>query len=141
MIEIINQQKRYRINTKIFKSLVNKLLKFYKIERPEIIVAFVNNKTIQILNHKFLGKKAPTDVLSFPIKEKAVDGKFYFGDIIISVPIAKKQSVLKKHSLERELQLLTLHGFLHLYGFEHYKGLEEEEKKMTDVLIGNEHGI
>jgi probable rRNA maturation factor len=98
-------------------------------------VAFVNNAVIKELNQKFRQKDKPTDVLSFPMKEKGANGKYYLGDIIISVPQAFKQSFKREHNLERELEILTLHGFLHLIGFEHDKGIEEEEEKMRDYLL------
>ena len=74
-------------------------------------------------------------MLSFPVGEKGADGKYYLGDIIISVPKAHDQSLERKHSLEREMEILTIHGFLHLLGYEHFKGLEKEEKKIKKLLL------
>lgn len=140
MIEIINQQRRHRIDTNPFKNLLNRLIAHYKLQDPEITLAFVNNKAIKELNTKFLKKNTTTDVLSFPIGEKGSDGKFYLGDIIISVPKANKQSKEKKHDLERELEFLAVHGFLHLLGFEHFEGIEEEEGKIRKFLLKGENG-
>ncbi len=135
MIEILNQQKRHRINKNRFKSLFHKLCSHYKIQNAEITLAFVTNQVIRGLNRKFLNKNTFTDVLSFPIREKGADGKFYLGDIIISAPKAFEQCSQEKHSLERELEYLTIHGFLHLNGYEHFKGLEEEEEKIRKLLF------
>jgi probable rRNA maturation factor len=95
----------------------------------------VNNKTIQELNHKFLDKNAPTDVLSFPVGEKGADGRYYMGDIIISAQKAHDQAQEHNHSIERELEILIIHGFLHLLGYEHSKGLEKEEKKIKKLML------
>ena len=135
MIEILNQQKRHRINIDKFKSLLHKLCAHYKIKNTEITLAFVTNQAIRELNRKFLNKNTFTDVLSFPIREKGADGKFYLGDIIISAPQAFRQSSQEKHGLERELEYLTIHGFLHLNEYEHFKGLEEEEEKIRKLLF------
>ncbi|MBN1222520.1 MAG: rRNA maturation RNase YbeY, partial [Candidatus Aminicenantes bacterium] len=89
---------------------------------------------------KFLQKDAPTDVLSFPIREKGADGKYYLGDIIISVPQAFKQAKGKKHSLEREMKMLAIHGFLHLLGYEHFEGMEEEETRITNLVFEGKNG-
>lgn len=140
MIEILNQQNRYPINVKTFKDLLDMMISFYSLQNPEITLAFVNNAAIRKLNLRFLQKDAPTDVLSFPLGDKGPDGKYYLGDIIISVPQAAKQSAPKKHLLERELKILTIHGFLHLLGFEHFKGIEEEEEKIKDILFKNKNG-
>ena len=45
--------------------------------------------------------------------------KEYLGDIIISVETAQRQALDRNHSLERELQILVIHGLLHLLGHDH----------------------
>jgi len=135
MIEIINRQRKRTINKNRFQVLLARLVEHYRLDDPEVTLAFVNDKTIQELNFRFLKKNVPTDVLSFPVGEKGADGKYYLGDIIISVPKAHDQSVEREHSLEREMEILTIHGFLHLLGYEHFKGLEKEEKKIKKLLL------
>jgi probable rRNA maturation factor len=136
MVEILNQQKRYRLDLGRYEVLLGKLTTYYRLGSPEITLAFVNNKAMRDLNRRFMQKDTPTDVLSFPIRDTGPDGKYYLGDIILCVPYAKRQSQALGHSLERELELLTLHGFLHLQGFEHGKGLEKEELKVRERLLG-----
>jgi len=135
MIEIINRQKKHKINKKRYKGLLERLVHQYQLDSPEITLAFVNNETIKELNQKFLKKNAPTDVLSFPVGERGADGKYYLGDIIISVQKALDQSEAENHNLERELEILIIHGFLHLMGFEHSKGLEREEEKIRNLML------
>jgi probable rRNA maturation factor len=137
MIEIINQQHRYWLNIRKFKELLKRLSTHYKLNDPEITLVFTDNRAIKKLNKQYLKKNAPTDVLSFPIGEKGADGKYYLGDIVISVPQAFKQCFSEKHGLERELEFLTIHGFLHLLGYEHSEGIEEEEEKMENLLSEN----
>lgn len=135
MIEIINRQRKRTINKNRFQVLLARLVDHYHLDDPDVTLAFVNNKTIQELNYKFLNKNAPTDVLSFPVGEKGADGKYYMGDIIISVPKAHEQAKEQEHNLEREMEILTIHGFLHLLGYEHFKGLEKEEKKIKKLML------
>lgn len=140
MIQILNQQPRYWINTKKFKALLKRLIQRYKLKNPEVSLVFVDTKAIKKLNRQFLKKNSPTDVLSFSLKEKAIDGKFYLGDIVISVPQAFKQCFSARHGLEKELELLTIHGFLHLLGYEHFKGIEEEEEKIRKLMLEGNYG-
>lgn len=137
MIEIINQQHRYWLNIRKFKELLKRLSTHYKLNDPEITLVFTDNRAIKKLNKQYLKKDASTDVLSFPIGEKGADGKYYLGDIVISVPQAFKQCFSEEHGLERELEFLTIHGFLHLLGYEHSEGIEEEEEKMENLLSEN----
>jgi len=130
MIAILNRQKKNPVRTRAFERLLGELAARYRLADPEVSLAFVGEQAIRTLNRKFMKKDKPTDVLSFPLGEKGPDGKFYLGDIIIAVPVAVRQAREKGHSLDRELRLLAIHGFLHLLGFDHFVGIEEEERKV-----------
>lgn len=135
MIEILNRQKKCPVDIERFERLLKKLVRRYQLNRPEIVLAFVADPEIRDLNRRFRKKDKPTDVLSFPLNERGSDGKFYLGDIIIAVPTAIVQAADLGHSLDRELEYLTVHGFLHLLGFEHGKGHEAEEEKIRRELL------
>jgi len=135
MITILNRQKKHRIPTRAFERLFAELARRYRLADPEVSLAFVGERAIRTLNRKFMKKDRPTDVLSFPLGEKGPDGKFYLGDIVIAVPVAFRQAREKGHSLDRELRLLALHGFLHLLGYDHFKGIEEEERKLHRIYL------
>ncbi len=140
MISVFNQQNKYWINTKNLFRLLEKCAAAYGHALSEMTLVLVNNRKIKKLNQEFLNKNSATDVLSFPIRDKSPDGRFYLGDIIISVPYAFAQCRRLEHGLERELELLTIHGFLHLCGFEHAAGLEEEEEKLRIQMLKGYHG-
>jgi len=127
MITIINRQTKHPVRAKAFERLLADLVRSYRLRGPEVTLAFVGERAIRTLNRKWMKKDRPTDVLSFPLGEKAPDGKFYLGDIVIAVPVAARQARAKGCSLESELRLLTIHGFLHLLGYDHFAGIEEEE--------------
>jgi len=135
MITIINRQKKSPVRIRAFDRLLADLAKRYRLGDPEVTVAFVGERAIRTLNRKFMKKDKPTDVLSFPLGEKAPDGKFYLGDIVISVPVAARQAREKGHGLDRELRLLAIHGFLHLLGYDHFAGIEEEERKAHRLYL------
>jgi len=135
MIEIINRQKKRRIRTKAFERLLADLGRQYRLADPEVTLAFVGDRAIRTLNRKFMKKDRPTDVLNFPLGEKGPDGKYYLGDIVIAVPVAARQAREKGHSLDRELRLLAIHGYLHLLGFDHFAGIEEEERKAHRLYL------
>jgi probable rRNA maturation factor len=130
MIIILNRQKRHPVRTKAFERLLRELAVRYRREKAEVTLSFVGDRAIRTLNRKWMKKDKPTDVLSFPLGEKAPDGTFYLGDIVISVPVAARQARAKGHGLERELRLLAIHGYLHLLGYDHFAGIEEEERKL-----------
>lgn len=121
--------------------LIDRVLQFAAKEEDvqseaEMSVSFVDNKEIQIVNRNYRQKDEPTDVISFAMQEEGeqemkiigAEMPVLLGDIIISVDKAKEQAEEYKHTLERELSFLALHGFLHLLGYDHMN--DEDEKKM-----------
>jgi len=134
MIIITNRQSRHKVSPRRFKVLLEKLARRYRLRDPEVSLSFVGPERIRDLNRRYLKKNAPTDVLSFPLGEKAADGKYYLGDIVIAPEKAWRQSREKGHSLEQEMEILTVHGFLHLLGHDHSARMEKEEAGIYRTL-------
>jgi probable rRNA maturation factor len=78
---------------------------------------FAGDRELRRVNRHFRGKDRPTDVLSFP-GARGPDG-WHLGDVLISVPAARRQAAAAGHSAEREVKLLLLHGLLHCLGYDH----------------------
>lgn len=74
---------------------------------------------IKDLNKRFRKKNKPTDVLSF-----GSDQTDLIGSIVIDLDTAGQQAKEFKHSLEREVLELFIHGCLHLLGFDHENYLD-----------------
>ncbi len=92
----------------------------------ELSVVLTDDAQLRALNRDYLDEDAVTDVLSFPSGETDPEsGALYLGDIVISIPRAQAQAQESGHSLEDEIQLLTVHGALHLLGHDH---ADEDEK-------------
>ncbi len=91
-----------------------------------INILISDDAQLQELNRQYRGIDAPTDVLSFPMDfiDPEADQP-HLGVLAISYPQAQAQAKAGGHSVEAELQLLTIHGALHLLGHDH---LEEAEK-------------
>jgi probable rRNA maturation factor len=81
-----------------------------------------DDRELQRLNRRFLGKDFPTDVLSFPAGETARPGEpvpGLLGELAISAKRAAKQAREFGHPVEDEIRILMLHGVLHLVGMDH----------------------
>jgi probable rRNA maturation factor len=95
------------------------------------------------LHIQWMDLPGPTDVLSFPMDEikphSAANGPGVIGDIVLCPDFAAQQAV--GHSLQEELELLTVHGVLHLLGYDH---AEPEEHKvmfgLQDELLAEWRG-
>jgi probable rRNA maturation factor len=108
----------------------------------DLTVALTGDEHIRALSRDFLGKDAPTDVLSFPANEPNPEtGRLYLGDIIISLPRAVEQSASRGHAVEAEMQLLVVHGVLHLLGHDHAEADEKDRMWAAQAEVLEKLGI
>ena len=94
------------------------------LEHLEISVLFVNDAGMRRLNNLYRGIDRTTDVLSFPLisaKPALHSRHLLLGDIVISLPQAKRQAEEYGTTFNRELSRLLVHGLLHLLGYDHEK--------------------
>ncbi len=103
------------------------------IDDAEVSLVLTGDGRLEELNRTWRGVGAPTDVLSFPDGETLPDGLRFLGEIVISVDTARAQARRLGHSLERELEELTLHGVLHLAGYDHEADGGEMERLELDL--------
>jgi probable rRNA maturation factor len=143
-IIIKNQQKIIPVNKKAAKAIALKTLTIFHSHakifgeggganlRGELTVVFVDNKAIQKLNYRFLGKRQPTDVLCFDLSEK---GRF-LADIVISAQRAKENSRAFNTSPLKEVNLYLIHGILHLFGYNHRRNKDRirMQRKALQIL-------
>tara|TARA_A100001011_G_scaffold296224_1_gene308700 strand:- start:48 stop:482 length:435 start_codon:yes stop_codon:yes gene_type:complete len=118
-------KKKIKNPTNYFKNKLKKILEipYFRKKKHEFSILLTNNKEMKNLNYKFREKNKPTDVLSFPLKNKN-----YIGDIAISFEIINKRS--KKTNFFLELDKMWIHGYFHLIGYDHRK--IDDYKKMLN---------
>ena len=110
----------------------------------EMTLRLVDPGTIAVLNEQWMGKKGPTDVLSFPMDELSPgrvepghegsaagswddQDEGYLGDIALCPQVAAQQAPAAGHGTDDEIALLTTHGILHLLGYDHATATEHAE--------------
>lgn len=114
------------------KELGNALLD--ETESGAIVVVFTDNEESERLNSTYRKKFKPTDVLSFSGIEPG-----HLGDLLIAIPVAKRQAKEYGVTLIDELTRLLVHGTLHLLGYEHEKVKPAVARKMRrreEELLG-----
>ena len=116
MIEVVNRQRRLKLDTDAWSMFATKALTAIGNTGSSATIAFVSDKRIRELNRQFRGIDKATDVLSFP-----TDGpdELSLGDIAVSVDTAAKQAKENGLSFDDEIAQLILHGLLHLSGYDH----------------------
>ena len=130
----------------------------------EAVLTLVDDATIAKLNATHMGKRGPTDVLSFPLidprefpvrtsarsasaQQRGVAAQVPIGDIVISVDRAIEQARdgrggvdgATKHSVADEVRLLAVHGALHLCGWDHDTPASQAAMWREQTLILRAH--
>jgi len=116
MIEVVNRQRRLKIDTEGWTGFTVKALSAIGKSGSSATIAFVSDNRIRKLNQQFRGIDKATDVLSFPAGEP---DELNLGDIAVSVETAATQAKENGLSLDDEIAQLILHGLLHLSGYDH----------------------
>ena len=141
MTEIINRQRKVKINPESFREFADRAVDAIEQARGKTCtVAFVSDRKMTELNRMFRGKSSTTDVLSFPSEpDEFEEAENNLGDIVISLEQAARQAEENNLSLELEIKQLILHGILHLCGYNH----ETDNGKMNrlELKLRDELGI
>ena len=98
MIEVVNRQRRLRIDTDAWSTFAARALTALGKSDSSATIAFVSDKKIRELNRQFRNIDKATDVLSFP-----ADDPGQLGDIAISVETAATQAKENGFSFENEI--------------------------------------
>jgi probable rRNA maturation factor len=97
----------------------------------ELSILMVDDEEMSSLNWRYLKRRGPTNVLVFPMRE----GEFgevqpnLLGDVVISLPTARREAEEAGISLEAMIDRLLVHGILHLFGYDH----ERDDRAARDM--------
>jgi probable rRNA maturation factor len=96
----------------------------------ELSVLLITADHMRRLNARFAGEDEATDVLAFPMmeeEEEEEEGSLLLGDVVVCPEVARANAKARRHPLERELEILLVHGTLHLLGYDH-QGVDDKSK-------------
>ena len=157
---VFNLQDKVRIDKKYVKRVAEEAFRLGSRDRGKLWQArceagiiFVDNSYIKRLNRKYRKVNRATDVIAFSMEERReVTPSIPFsscilGDVFISAERAKVQAKDFRHSIKKEIAILTIHGILHLLSYDHKRRKEslamrkKEEEILTRLGISkNENG-
>jgi probable rRNA maturation factor len=115
----------------------------------EATLVLAGNAESRALNRDYRGKDKPTNVLSFPqlnkkeiallLRAKKASFKkgdaIYLGDILLCLPVLKKEAVEQKKPLKNHVIHLIVHGALHLLGYDHMNNREAGSMEKLETAI------
>jgi probable rRNA maturation factor len=97
------------------------MLQALEMPGAELSLLLTDDATIHELNRVYRQKDKPTDVLAFAQREGELGDSAgrLLGDVVISVPTARRQAGDARRSVGDEVLWLLAHGLLHLLGWDH----------------------
>jgi len=110
------------------------------------VLTLTGDEHLREYNRRYRGLDEPTDVLAFAAQETPKDQRFqappgtehWLGDIVISLPRARRQAREAGHPFNDEVRLLAVHGFLHLLGYDHAEPAEETAMSgLSNRILGS----
>ncbi len=102
----------------------------------ELAIVLTDDSRIRALNRVWRGLDKPTNVLSFPAKERGGDETpALLGDIVISYETTAREAEAQGTPFLHHLAHLTVHGFLHLRGYDHEADDEAEIMERLERAI------
>ena len=130
---VVDRQRKHRVKKDEIEKILQRAAASLNV-RGELALVFGGDALLRRLNRDYRFKDKPTDVLSFESQGEDMG----LGDVIISVETARANAVRLGRSLDRELEILALHGFLHVLGYDHETDngeMEALEKQLRARLL------
>lgn len=100
-------------------------------ETAELCIRIVGEDESAALNHRYRGKRGPTNVLSFPCDAGLPDLDL-LGDLVICAPVLARESGQQGKPLRAHWAHMVVHGVLHLLGFDHIGDHEAIEMEAAE---------
>ncbi len=97
-----------------------------------LTIRFVNQAEAHDLNLFFRGFDKPTNVLTFSYPTQ---GKSIEADIVLCLPILRKEAKEQQKPLVAHLAHLLIHGCLHAKGYDHLKPKDAKQMETLEIKI------
>ena len=139
-VNCYNTQSALSIDLNQVSLLISALIRIQNIETHEVIVHFVDIKTITHLHETFFDDPTPTDCVSFPIDPPDKKEKHHvLGEIFICPQFALNYANERQIDPYHEASLYLIHSFLHLIGYKDQNAkdqsiMRKEETRCFELL-------
>jgi len=100
----------------------------------ELAILLTDDSAIRVLNRKWRGIDAPTNVLSFPAEIPA-GAPPLLGDIVLAYETVAREARRDGKPFAHHVAHLAVHGFLHLCGYDHERDSDAETMEQLERTI------
>jgi len=114
----VNIPAAYRNHSRALKRAGRRVMKSEGVRKDALLsISLLSAGEMSDINHRYLDREGPTDVLAFPMQEESAGG-FLLGDVIICPECITERK--EEYGVEegKELEFVAVHGILHLLGYD-----------------------
>lgn len=130
VIQNVHPSKKLPLSNKKLKAIINSIFRWEDFAIKDIFIYFLSDKHLMDVNRKFLKHRYLTDIITF---DYSLESDKIEGEILISLDTVKKNSILFKNSITKEVARVIIHGCLHLVGY------NDKNKKQMELMKQKEN--
>lgn len=101
----------------------------------EVLVRLVDDEEGARLNETFRGRRGATNVLSFPFEQPPAVTLPLLGDVVICVPLVRREARGQGKPLVSHLAHMMVHATLHLLGYDHDTDADARVMETIEVRV------
>lgn len=106
--------KDLKVSASSMKTLVRAVCRRFGVSKAVVGVAIVGDRSMRLLNRRFMGRKGTTDCFSFDLSDEADRADKQVLEIVVNA----QKALRRGHRPQAELALYVTHGLLHQLGFD-----------------------
>ena len=96
-----------------------------------VTLRFVDGREGRALNRRYRERDYATNVLTFVYD----DGASLAGDIVLCVPVVRREARAQRKALAAHFAHLVIHGMLHLQGYDHARDDDAGRMEAREVAL------
>ncbi len=122
---------------RLARKIAREQMKELDLDDRDLSLSLVTDEEIRRINKQWRQKDQHTDVLTFPLHINVGS----LGDIVVSLPTARRQAEEGGWTIEKELRRLIAHGLCHSLGYDHVKMEDAWRMAAAERRLLGENGL
>jgi probable rRNA maturation factor len=142
-VQIRNDCRTMKVPVPFLRAKACQILKRLGWKKAALSILLVDDRKMRRLNRRHLNHNWTTDVLAFGQGEGPHPPKTapFLGDLVISLPMAKRQARVYGSTFSYELCFYLCHGILHLMGYRDKTRKEAQKMERMQKKILKQVGV
>ncbi len=138
-VDVSDRQTAMRVSARKLQRVVREVLSFEGIDAAEICIRLVGDRSMAMLNRRWLSHEGPTDVITFPLSDE--NDAVLVGDIVVSTETARRVAGELGWPARHELAYYVVHGLLHLAGYDDRAAADRRAMRARERLAMRAAGL